>query len=122
GGNGFGSTQRLFDHGLLQTDGFKVVDNQFVLIQAQGGVICLAIFVTIGLLAIVYARPSLRPIVVYVVLLGAIFDWLSWPSASALIFLLIGAAFATRKAYRTLDHAPTQPDVLSAKPVPVDWH
>jgi hypothetical protein len=98
GGDGFGSTQRLFDHGQLQTDGFNVVDNQFVLIQSQGGVICLFLFLALAILAIVCARRSLRPVIIFAVAVSAIFDWLSWPSASALVFLLLGAGVAYVKA------------------------
>ena len=94
GGNGFGSTQRLFDAGLLQTDGFNVVDNQFVLIQAQGGVLCLLALLIVCGLAIRYARRELRPTVIFAVGVSLIFDWMSWPSASALIFMLLGAALS----------------------------
>ena len=95
GGNGFGSTQRLFNEGLLQTDGFNVVDNQFVLIQAQGGVLCLLALLIICGLAIRYTRRELRPTVLFAVGVSLIFDWMSWPSASALIFMLLGAALSS---------------------------
>jgi hypothetical protein len=94
GGNGFGSTQRLFDNGLLQTDGFNVVDNQFVLIQAQGGLICLLLFAALAVMAIVNVSRALRVVLLFVVASSVIFDWLSWSSDSALIFLVLGASLA----------------------------
>ncbi len=116
GGNGFGSTQRLFDKGLLQTDGFNVVDNQFVLTQAQGGILALTALVVLALLAIRYARPQLRPVVLFAIGVSVIFDWMSWPSASALIFTLMGAALASlqpskvtdRYLLESLESSPTQ--------------
>ncbi len=103
GGNGFGSTQRLFDKGLLQTDGFNVVDNQFVLTQAQGGILALAALVVLVVLAIRYARPQLRPVLLFAVAVSVIFDWMSWPSASALIFTLMGAALASLQPSKVTD-------------------
>lgn len=93
-GNGFASTQRMFDKGRLQTDGFRAVDNQFVLIQSQGGVICLLVFVAILVMALLHANAQLRSATTLVVLTMFIFDAVNWTSASALTFLVLGAAMS----------------------------
>lgn len=118
GGNGFGSTQRLFDKGMLQTDGFNVVDNQFVLTQAQGGILALAALVVLALLAIRYARPQLRPVILFAIAVSVIFDWMSWPSASALIFTLMGAALASLQPSKVTDRYLSESLSSSLTPVP----
>jgi hypothetical protein len=119
GGNGFGSTQRLFDKGLLQTDGFNVVDNQFVLTQAQGGILALAALVVLALLAIRFARPQLRPVILFAIAVSVIFDWMSWPSASALIFTLMGAALANVQPSKVTDRYLLES--LDSSPAPVPY-
>lgn len=93
-GNGSGSTQRLFDAGLLQTDGFHVVDNEFVLMLSQGGLVALIAFIALCLRSLFCRNWRWRGAALVVVTNSLIFDWFSWPSCSSLGLFCLGAALA----------------------------
>lgn len=93
-GNGVASLPRLFDQQLLQTDGFEVVDNQFVSVLAQAGLIGLIAFAALNLGAVQRAGFALRPGVIAVVASSFVFDWLTWPSTAALGALVMGSALS----------------------------
>jgi len=91
-GNGFASIPRLFDAGLLQNDGFNVVDNQFLSLLGQGGLLSSALLVALVLVALISGRRDARLAIVCVAATMLIFDVLSWPCATALCFLALGLA------------------------------
>lgn len=91
-GNGFASVPRLFGAGLLQNDGFDVVDNQFLSLLGQGGLVSSGLLVALVLLALVNGRRDARPAIACVVATMLVFDVLGWPSATALCFLTLGLA------------------------------
>lgn len=91
-GNGWASSSRMFASGILQTDGLGAVDNQLVLILSQGGLIALGLLVTLVVLAVVRSGPVLRPPVLAMVATLFVFDVLVWPSAGALLGLVLAAA------------------------------
>lgn len=97
-GNGIASTERMFQSGRLQTDGFNVVDNEFVSIQSQGGILCLILIALLVVLAIAACQRQLRPAVLVVVSIMFVFDSLLWPSAAAITFLVLGLALVPRAA------------------------
>jgi len=102
-GNGSASLGRLFAGGLLQTDGFNVVDNQYLLTLAQGGLISLAALVFLCLRALTTADRFLRAAVGSVVVSGLIFDWMSWTSTASLCFFVLGVALTVPRGARTED-------------------
>ena len=73
-GSGTGSIKPLFDLGLLQSDGFEVVDNEFVSVFAVGGL--LGILAVVGLIVIGLRQgaPGLRPAMVFLLLMFFSFD------------------------------------------------
>jgi hypothetical protein len=91
-GNGWASSSRVFDQGLLQKDGLKAVDEQFVLMLVQGGLLALAALVALLVLAVRGAGRALLPAVLAIGATMLVFDVLAWPSAAALAALLVGAA------------------------------
>lgn len=91
-GNGSASLTRLFAEGLLQTDGFNVVDNQYVLTLAQGGLIALVALVYLCLRGLLRASRPIRGAVLAVLATGLIFDWMSWTSTGSLCFFVLGVA------------------------------
>lgn len=93
-GNGFLSTGRVFETGRLQTDGFRVVDNQFLLTLSQGGVFGLLLLLSLVVLAAVHCPPRLRLALGAVVLTMLVFDSLLSPPAAALTWLVLGLACA----------------------------
>lgn len=95
-GNGFASTPRMFALGRLQNDGLAVVDNEFVLIQSQGGLVCLVALLSVVLAGVTSCRRELRPATVCVTMMMLIFDCLLWPSATGLVFLVLGLSFQLR--------------------------
>ncbi|QNK80975.1 O-antigen ligase [Nakamurella sp. PAMC28650] len=109
-GNGYGSTQRLFNAGLLQTDGFNVVDNQFVLMLSQGGLVALVTFSALCVESFFGRNWLWRGAVVVVVANSLIFDWFSWPSCSSLGLFCLGAALAST-------HRGAEAEPVAADPV-----
>jgi hypothetical protein len=95
-GNGWASSSRIFDQGLLQNDGLKAVDEQFVLMLSQGGLLALALLVALLVLALRGAGRALLPAVLAVAATMLVFDVLAWPSSAALTALVVGAAAAPR--------------------------
>jgi hypothetical protein len=88
----------MFASGRLQTDGFNVVDNEFVSMQSQGGLVCLILLALLAFGAIATCQRQLRPAVLVVVSIMFVFDSLLWPSAGAITFLLLGVALVPRPA------------------------
>jgi hypothetical protein len=95
-GNGWASSGRLFAEGLLQTDGLKAVDDEFVLLLSQGGLLSLALFVVLLVLAFRTADRTMLPTLIAVTATLLVFDMLAWPSAAALVALVL--ATSTRPA------------------------
>lgn len=93
-GNGWASSGRMFAQGLLQTDGLKAVDDEFVLLLSQGGLLSVALLVAMLVLAFRSADRALLPALVAVTATLLVFDMLAWPSAAALVALVL--AIATR--------------------------
>lgn len=93
-GNGYGSTSRLSSEGLLQNDGFAAVDNQFVLLLAQGGLLGLGLLLTLVALALLRGEPAVRPAVLCVVATLMVFDVLLWPGATVVLCTVLGLALA----------------------------
>jgi hypothetical protein len=91
-GNGWASSSRMFASGLLQTDGLGAVDNEFVLILSQGGLLCLGLLATLVVLAGTRSSLALRPPLLAMVATMLVFDVLVWPSAGALLGLVLAAA------------------------------
>lgn len=122
-GDGASSTPRLFGEGLLQRDGFEAVDNQYVLLLAQSGILGLAVI--LGLFVAAFRRSSG---VLRLMLLGAyaeamIFDLLTWPSTAFILWALIAVALSREKATRrdvatreAVAGAPTQE--VATEPAP----
>ncbi|TXR56374.1 hypothetical protein [Quadrisphaera setariae] len=96
-GNGFGSIGRMFDEGLLQDDGLRAIDNQFVSVLVQGGLAAVVLFSAVVVASVAAAPPTLRPALVSCVASLFLFDVLAWPAVAFVIFLLMGLA-TTRAA------------------------
>lgn len=90
-GNGWSSTARLFELGLLQTDGFGVVDNELVLMLAQGGVVALLLLVGLVVMAFIGTTKVYRPPLLAISLTMFVFDVLIWPSSAALVGIVLAA-------------------------------
>ena len=99
-GDGSASTPRLFSTGLLQTDGFEAVDNQYVLTLAQEGLIGAAILIGIFLVAFKRADATLKLLLVAIFAECMIFDLLSWPSMAIYAWVFIGVAMGRKPARR----------------------
>jgi hypothetical protein len=93
-GNGWASSARLFAAGLLQTDGFNAVDNMYVLLLAQGGLVCLVLLGLLLVGAVVRGGPAGRPMMLVIVATLLVFDVFIWPASAALTGLVL-AGFAS---------------------------
>lgn len=112
-GDGSASSPRLFSEGLLQTDGFAAVDNQYVLSLAQNGVLGLLVLVVVMITAFRRASATLRVLLLAVIITGMIFDLFTWPVIGFLVWFLIASAFVKMPG--------TNPPVMELKvsPMPV---
>lgn len=95
-GNGFGSPQRLFEAGLLQTDGFTAVDDQLVLTLATGGLAALLLLIVWILLPFLKGEPQFRAAIMAGVGMFLSFDLLAWPSSFGLLAAVLGMALPRR--------------------------
>lgn len=103
-GHGFGSTAEAFSNGLLQSDGLATVDNQYVLILYQGGLLGLCLFV--AFLARIVARAArsgtgMMPAVLVVIVTMWAYDVVTWPSSVALVMMVFGMAVSDRRDDRS---------------------
>ena len=115
GGNGFASVRRISSQGLLQTDGLVAVDNQLVSLFVQGGLV--GVVLLLGLCAVAAlrcARPW-RPALAGALAMLLVFDVLTWPSATALVVLLLGVAL---RGEELTAPAPPAPPAPPSPPVP----
>lgn len=95
-GNGYYSEARIFTTGLLPTDGFGAIDDQWVTTLVESGIV--GSLLMIAFYAIALKRADRRMRVVLFAMFGMFFtfDALLWPSATVLIATLIGMALGTR--------------------------
>jgi len=100
-GDGSAASPRLYSQGLLQTDGFAAVDNQYVLTLAQNGFIGLLILIIVLMVAFLRGSATVRLLLIAVAASGMIFDIFAWPAAGFLVWFVVAAAWA-----RVPDHAP----------------
>ncbi|MGQ7353150.1 hypothetical protein ACUN7V_21025 [Quadrisphaera oryzae] len=89
-GNGFGAVGRLTAEGLLHNDGLTAVDNQYVSLLAQGGLLGLALLVGVLVMALTSGSRGLRPAVWCCAVTMMLFDVFTWPPAVALMMLTLG--------------------------------
>ena len=90
-GNGWASTGRMYESGILQSDGLQAVDNQLVLLLSQGGLIALGLMLALLVLAVVRSTPTLRPPLLTMIVTLFVFDVLVWPSAGALLAVVLAS-------------------------------
>jgi len=93
-GNGFGSIPSLFARGLLQTDGFNVVDNQFVAALAQGGLVAMITMVILTVTPLVVRDRYWRAAALVILVNCMVYDWFNWTSSAAIGFFVYGCAYA----------------------------
>lgn len=91
-GGGLGREQYLFSRGLLQTDGFNVVDNQFIYTQITSGLLGLLLLATAILLALRRSHPASRMMLGFLVVMFLSFDVTTWHATSWLLATLLGLA------------------------------
>ncbi|WP_146211335.1 hypothetical protein [Quadrisphaera granulorum] len=88
-GNGLGSEDYLRSIGLLQRNGFNVVDNQWVTTLASGGIACLLILALILALKTLSSQGVVATVVLAFLYMGFVFDFLRWPSVSLYLFVFV---------------------------------
>ncbi|WP_167675292.1 hypothetical protein [Rhodococcus sp. B10] len=104
-GDGSASTPRLQNAGLLQSDRFIAIDNQFLLLFIQYGLAGTLLITGLLVAAIRRDRGAARVVLAVWLVQFFIFDVLAWPSSAFVVWLAVGIAVSTRKA----DHDPEDP-------------
>ena len=93
-GNGVGSEARLFDQGLLQTDNFHVIDNQFVSTLAWIGLVGLIILTLLFVMVFLSGSSIVVVLGVVMVVYFNTFDVLRWQGPAAVAYFVFGLAAA----------------------------
>ncbi|MEU2002079.1 hypothetical protein ACH47B_13405 [Rhodococcus sp. NPDC019627] len=94
-GDGTASTPRLLQAGLLFSNRFLAVDNQFVLILIQFGLIGFVLMCGILVAALSRSSRLTRILLALFVAQFFVFDVLAWPSVAVLLWIAVGLAFST---------------------------
>ncbi|APF35091.1 hypothetical protein [Microbacterium paludicola] len=97
-GSGFGSESDLFARGLLQQNGFNVVDNQVVTTLATQGVIGVALLIIIFALAFRDNDAVGRSLIIILAVMLFSFDYLRWPLMTVATMLILGMPAHRRSA------------------------
>ncbi|NIL77581.1 hypothetical protein [Rhodococcus sp. B10] len=95
-GDGSASTPRLLNAGLLQSDRFLAIDNQFLLLFIQYGLAGLVLICGLIFAAIQRDAGAVRLMLVVWIAQFFIFDVLAWPSSAILLWLCVGLAYSRR--------------------------
>ncbi len=93
-GNGWYSTQTVYDRGLLQLDGFVAIDNQFVALLVTTGVVGLVVFALLLAITFKIAKRDVRPALLAAGAVFLVFDVLEFPGTWAFMALLMGLSVA----------------------------
>ena len=96
-GNGANSTAALFADGRFFSGSFLAVDNQYVLLLAQAGLVGLLLFVAVLIYATVMSVRRLGPLIPMFTLLGLSFDFLQWYATSAVFFIALADALHSER-------------------------
>lgn len=101
GGSGYGSTKLLFNQGLLQTDGFFAIDNQFVTAFALAGLLGFGTLLLLIIFGFIRGNRSTRPAAIFLIAMFFSFDLLQWTFTLVLFSSLI-AAGSQRASHKAL--------------------
>ncbi|WP_285189975.1 hypothetical protein [Rhodococcus sp. MEB041] len=108
-GDGSASTPRLQRQGVLQSATFVAIDNQFILLFIQYGLLGLGLVAALILLGFRSKDRGLRLVMAVWLVQFFVFDVLAWPSAAMLLWLAVGIGAYT---------APTAvPESVEDRPV-----
>ncbi len=118
-GNGYSGVPKAFELGLLQSDGFNTVDNQFIALIATAGLLGFAAFAVLLWKAFSSASDALRLIILAGAAMFFIFDVLLWTSSSLLLMMALGFALSHQNKARPqkLDTVSERADRPKAIPV-----
>ncbi|TIH35583.1 O-antigen ligase family protein [Subtercola vilae] len=89
-GLGAGSEPSLFARGLLQQDGFNIIDNQFVTSIVVVGFFGLALILAMMLRSAIWGNPFVRALMLMLMVMMNSFDMLRWVAPAMSFFLVIG--------------------------------
>lgn len=89
-GNGWYSTQTVYDRGLLQLDGFVAIDNQFVALLVTTGVAGVGIFLVLLAICFKVADRDVRPALLGAAVVFLVFDILEFPGTWGIFAILMG--------------------------------
>lgn len=88
-GSGFGSEANLFAQGLLQQNGFNVVDNQVVTVLATQGVVGVVLLLVIFALAFRASDATGRALIIVLAVMLFSFDYLRWPLMTVVTMVIL---------------------------------
>lgn len=94
-GDGSASTPRLQRQGILQSATFIAIDNQFVLMFIQYGLLGLGLVVALIYLGFRSKDRAVRLVLTVWLVQFFVFDVLAWPSAAMLMWLVVGVGAYT---------------------------
>ncbi|MDV8069615.1 O-antigen ligase family protein [Rhodococcus sp. IEGM 1366] len=101
-GGGFGSESQLYRQGLLQQNGFGIVDNQIVTTMVTGGLFGLMMLFSVLVFAYRKADQLHMAILTSLVIMMFSFDFLKWPTTSLIFFVFCAMAVIERSPHTLL--------------------
>ncbi|PPF42410.1 hypothetical protein C5B85_16760 [Pseudoclavibacter sp. AY1F1] len=105
-GSGVGSEPRLFAAGLLQQDGFLIIDNQLLTTMVTIGLFGLLVLLSLVAFAVFGLPPAERLACIAMLIMFFTFDALRWTGPIVLFFALVGLVVSysreKERAKRTL--------------------
>ena len=106
-GGGWGSEAAKFRRGLLATDGFAVVDNQYLYAIITTGIV--GLIALVGTTALVITTRGLVGTTgVGLAVMYFSFDLTTWPLTAFIFYLLCGLALAVGREAPYSSHAPPE--------------
>lgn len=91
-GNGWGSARRLYDAGILKSDGFYAVDNQLVTLVVTGGIVSVVLFFSFLLFRVKETDSAGLVAVLCTIVMGFSFDIAEWAATVGVLMALLAVS------------------------------
>jgi hypothetical protein len=114
-GSGFNSELEIFADGLLQQDGFFVIDNHFIWTLAISGVVGFMLMTAAIVFAWARADRLGRGLLAVMVVMGSSFDLMTWIASASLFILALALPAGLARAPREddLPRTPGRQDLVA---------
>ena len=96
-GSGYNTSGKLFDEGILTTDGLQTIDNALISQVIASGLVGLVLLLVILVLAIKRADIATRSVLTAIIAFYFFFDVMAWHAMTGVLFVAVGFAVTTKR-------------------------